>query len=278
MNFIFIAILFAGVTWAQAVIDGTTYPICRNPVANATTDSMGRQWGWENNASCVVPSPSCSAVPPIKHINNPTYSGTGVPGNTDLRRYWDCSRQECSNAYATLSKRLPTCNANEQVIDNDVQPSMICSDNQQPKAINDEYSYAYVSVPMSMSPGGASDTCGRCLEIVIGAKTASGVNKKLLTQICNNGVARFDLQVPGAGIGDFDSCHPRYAGKNYDFGEQQAGFSNDQLYPNVGACDKLPPVIQPGCQWLFNWYQRNNEVVSYSEIECPAYFNLLARK
>ena len=162
----------------------------------------------------------------------------------------------------TLETTVDSCSKDEEVLSSpyalpafDGGPAYICSAQQQPVAINDEYSYAYVSVPQSMTSDGSLDTCCRCLEIVLGVTTTAGVPKKLLAQIVNNGVARFDLQVPGAGIGDWGSCHLRYNNvASYNFGDQQAGFSAAQY--TVEACQNLPSILQPGCEWLFNWYDR----------------------
>ncbi len=37
------------------VIDGSYYKVCNNKAAASAPDNWGRRWGWENNASCVVP-------------------------------------------------------------------------------------------------------------------------------------------------------------------------------------------------------------------------------
>lgn len=197
-------------------------------------------------------------MPTIEYLDNSQTKGYGLPGNTDIVRYWDCSKQACSYPKSTLESLVESCDKNEEFLSNpnaapafDGGDAYICSAQQQPVAINEEYSYAYVSVPESMMNGGSSATCCRCLEIVVGVTTSAGVPKKLLAQIVNNGVARFDLQVPGAGIGDFNSCQERYSGANYDFGDQQAGFSAAQYA--VSACQNLPTILQPGCEWLFNW-------------------------
>lgn len=200
-------------------------------------------------------------LPSIEYIDNSQTYGFGLPGNTDIVRYFDCSKQSCAYPMSSLESVVESCDINENVLSNpndapafDGGDAYICSAQQQPVAINEEYSYAYVSVPTTMMTGGSSSTCCRCLEIVLGVTTEAGVPKKLLAQIVNNGVARFDLQVPGAGIGDYNSCQERYAGGSYDFGDQQAGFSAAQY--TVTACQSLPSILQPGCEWLFNWYDR----------------------
>lgn len=44
-----------GTQTGTKAIDGTNYKVCTNKAAASAPDNWGRRWGWENNASCVVP-------------------------------------------------------------------------------------------------------------------------------------------------------------------------------------------------------------------------------
>ena len=84
----------------------------------------------------------------------------------------------------------------------------------------------------------------------------------------------FDLQIPGAGQGIFDSgCavqFPDYASGDFDCDRNYGGCGD------ATGCDRLPEALQPGCAWRFDDYKyhepmtSNNPYVRFRRVRCPA--------
>merc|ERR1712176_448458 len=103
--------------------------------------------------------------------------------------------------------------------------------------------------------------------------------KNMVVQITNigydvNGEHSFDLQIPGAGQGAFtDGCTRQFGGYN------SSEFDCDNNYGGCNersGCDRLPPSLQSGCRWRYDWYrwlteagQTNNPYVDFRRVQCP---------
>jgi len=90
-----------------------------------------------------------------------------------------------------------------------------------------------------------------------------------------NGEHSFDLQIPGAGQGIFDTgCTRQF--RNYKSGD----FDCDNNYggcDDKSGCSRLPSDLREGCEWRFDWYQwlkqngqTNNPWVKFRRVRCPS--------
>ncbi len=91
---------------------------------------------------------------------------------------------------------------------------------------------------------------------------------ELIVQVTNTGgdlgPNHFDLQMPGGGVGIFNGCVSQF-GNSFSWGAQYGGVSQRS------DCLKIPPVLQPGCFWRFDWFQNaDNPTVSFKQVSCPA--------
>jgi len=131
--------------------------------------------------------------------------------------------------------------------------------------------------------------CGQCFELQFTAeKHKDGdwggahpdlVGKRMILQVTNigedvKGTHSFDIQIPGAGQGIFDTgCvaqFPDYEKDDFDNGKRYGGCSKKS------ECQRLPKKMQDGCKWHFDWYkwafeggQTNNPYVNFHRVKCP---------
>jgi len=92
--------------------------------------------------------------------------------------------------------------------------------------------------------------------------------KVMIVQVTNTGGDlgnnQFDLQMPGGGFGLFDECTNQF-GSSYQWGAQYGGVSSRD------ACQYLPPVLQSGCYWRFDWFMdANNPTMNFVQVTCPS--------
>lgn len=168
--------------------------------------------------------------------------------------------------------------------------SASCADNK-PFKVNDGLSMGFSAVAVSGNHGLTGDTnCGQCYELLFvdrrhpngnwGGSHPDLVGKTMVVQVTNigydvNGEHSFDLQIPGAGQGIFDNgCTRQFSGFNSgDFDcDNNYGGCNDK-----SGCSRLPPALQDGCEWRYDWYkwliasgQSNNPWVRFRRVKCPS--------
>jgi hypothetical protein len=97
--------------------------------------------------------------------------------------------------------------------------------------------------------------------------STSIAGKQLIVQVTNTGGDlgnnQFDLQMPGGGFGLFDGCETQFPGP-YVWGQTYGGVSQRS------DCNNLPPVLQSGCFWRFDWFEdANNPTMVFTAISCP---------
>lgn len=149
----------------------------------------------------------------------------------------------------------------------------------------------FAAVAVSGSHGlTGDDNCGQCYELrFLDQKHSNGnwggshpdlVGKTMVVQVTNigydvNGEHSFDLQIPGAGQGIFDTgCTRQF--RNYKSGD----FDCDNNYggcDDKSGCSRLPSDLREGCEWRFDWYQwlkqngqTNNPWVKFRRVRCPS--------
>jgi hypothetical protein len=74
---------------------------------------------------------------------------------------------------------------------------------------------------------------------------------------------QFDIATPGGGVGQFNGCWKEWNG--IATGDQFGGFTVRS------QCATLPPNLQAGCYWRFDWYQQSepSPTVDFYETPCP---------
>jgi len=133
------------------------------------------------------------------------------------------------------------------------------------------------------------NNCAMCYQLVFtdtvhpdgnwGGAHPDLVGKTMVIQVTNigydvSGVHSFDLQIPGAGQGIYDSgCvaqFPGYASGDFDCDNNYGGCSN------ITGCSRLPTDLQAGCEWRYTWYEwlledgkTNNPYVDFRRVQCP---------
>jgi hypothetical protein len=167
-----------------------------------------------------------------------------------------------------------------------------CSD-QQPFAINSSLSMGFAAASVSGLHGlNGDDNCGQCYELRFtdvehisngwpwGGSHPELVGKSMVVQVTNIGYDvigehSFDLMIPGAGQGAFNTGCPRqfpgYSSGQFDCNNNWGGCGD------IGGCASLPVELQAGCQWRYTWYywfaangQTNNPHVDFRRIRCPS--------
>lgn len=159
-----------------------------------------------------------------------------------------------------------------------------------PIRVNDSFSMGFAAAAVGGQSGLEGDAnCGQCYELQFtsqihtpdnwGGSHPDLVGKTHIVQVTNigldvSGQHSFDLQVPGAGQGLFTSgCTKQFPGK------QTGDFDCDTPYggcDDKSGCSRLPDVLQPGCEWRYEWYkwlvsggQTNNPFVRFRRVKCP---------
>lgn len=92
----------------------------------------------------------------------------------------------------------------------------------------------------------------------------------MIVQAVNTGsdvsTTQFDLTIPGGGVGIFtEGCTTEWNAPATGWGQQYGGVSS------LSECSALPSVLQPGCDFRFDWMQgADNPNVNYERVACPA--------
>ena len=171
-----------------------------------------------------------------------------------------------------------------------------------PIAVNDSLSYAYVAALMS------TNSCGKCFHLQFDGsfKDVSSINppkethlalkgKHLIAMIVSNGHdieedGRFDLMVPGGGVGAFDALSTQVNGSYINWGAGFGGFLTEcqskhgednklEVYQECvkDMCDAAFggsdfPNLWRGCHWFAEWYMAaDNPTYNWEEVDCPQY-------
>jgi len=107
-------------------------------------------------------------------------------------------------------------------------------------------------------------TCCACYELTF---QGSLWGKKLLVQVTNSGTDllenQFDLQIPGGGVGIFNGCQAQWNTGVDGWGDRYGGCRWRE------ECYNLPPQLQAGCFWRFDWLG-DNPLMTFKRYRCPA--------
>ena len=161
-----------------------------------------------------------------------------------------------------------------------------------PFQVSEDLSMGFAAAAVGGVSGLNGDAnCGQCFELVFtseqhfdgmyswGGAHPDLVGKRHVVQVTNigydvSGVHSFDLMIPGAGQGIFDSgCSrqfPGYSSGDFDCDNNYGGCSERS------GCERLPPALRAGCYWRYDWYmwlassgQTNNPWVNFRRVRCP---------
>ncbi|KAK1755907.1 barwin-like endoglucanase [Echria macrotheca] len=214
--------------------------------------------------------------------------GTGI---TKAKSYtgWDCCKPVCAttnnrNDLLTSRGAARVCDKDNRLLDqttglransgcNGVPSSsgaaFMC-DSYQPIPVADNLTYAF-AIQVSDNQNSDNTNCCRCYEVLW--ITGAAINKTAVVQVVTPGGASGDIKkndliflTPGGGVGPLSTgCTAQY-GNSYSWGEQRGGFKNRE------ACDGLPPNLQGGCYWRFNWGkgEMNGWDIQYKPTQCPS--------
>jgi len=166
-----------------------------------------------------------------------------------------------------------------------------CTSNH-PFVVNDGLSMGFAAAAVTGGHHLTGDTnCGQCYELVFVASQHPGspnawggaapglVGRRMIVQVTNigedvDGNHSFDLQIPGAGLGSRSTgCvaqFPGYSVSDFDCGRRYGGCKSRS------GCSRLPPALQAGCTWRYDWLQwleeggqTNNPYVKFRRVKCP---------
>ncbi len=111
--------------------------------------------------------------------------------------------------------------------------------------------------------------CCKCYKLTWTSGAAAG--KQMVVQAINaatgtGSVTANDMVIltPGGGVGPHSKgCEKQYGAT---WGQTNGGVDSRQ------ACENLPPNLQGGCYWRFNWARgdMNQWDISYDQVACPS--------
>mmetsp|Transcript_6459 Transcript_6459/g.19616 ORF Transcript_6459/g.19616 Transcript_6459/m.19616 type:complete len:451 (+) Transcript_6459:30-1382(+) len=218
--------------------------------------------------------------------------------------YWDCCKPSCSwPGKGNVDRPVRSCEAETGATLSDYNTVSVCdagtaascSDNI-PFIRSEEVTMGFAAAAVCAEdaescPSGLNgdENCGQCFELEWtdeefdygGGSHPSIVGKRHVIQVTNigydvTGTHAFDLQIPSAGQGLFDTgCAVQFPG--FDIGD----FDCDNRYggcDDVTGCDRLPDELVPGCEWRFaegvyGWKIENgksdNPYIRFRRVRCP---------
>eukprot|EP00833_Pecoramyces_ruminatium_P012073 jgi/Orpsp1_1/1186105/evm.model.c7180000096916.1 len=264
---------------------------CCNTCEVNTTDGDGA-WGIENGQWCGIRY-SCGGqqrktTTTTKRTTTTTTTKTpeptsGVPLNpppvTNGRsgkttRYWDCCVASCAwDANTNAKHPVNVCEKNgiTRIQGFDYRTGSVCTggsgymcNDNQPWAINENVSYGFVAA--GFDSGNQKEWCCTCQRLQFTSGSISG--KQMVVQITNTGTDltenHFDIQMPGGGVGIYNGCSAQWGAGNDGWGQRYGGISSSS------ECSQLPPELQAGCKWRFDWFKNSdNPRVTFERVQCP---------
>lgn len=263
-----------------------------NPSSSSSSTPMAVQ---STTKSTTTVASVTSSKPTTGSSTQTTKSPNWIEG-TYVTGYWDCCKPSCSwPNKGSVSAPVRACKSDGTTANPmDVSVclggvSASCADNQ-PWQASETLSFGFAAAAVSGSHGLSGDNnCGQCYELQFtseihlngnwGGAHPNLVGKSHVVQVTNigydvSGEHSFDLQIPGAGQGIFTSgCTRQFLGKaSGDFDcNNNFGGCND-----ISGCARLPAVLQPGCQWRYNFFKwliangkSNNPYVRFRRVRCP---------
>jgi hypothetical protein len=211
-------------------------------------------------------------------------------------RFWDCCKPSCSWPGNVPQGKNPVKSCNQQNQSTSSNTDSACSGggayacwDMAPWAVSDTLAYGYAAFNGSQ--------CGQCYELKFTGQSNSAGNdpgsaalcgKTMIVQVINIGnitQGRFDLMIPGGGVGQFNACTNQWNVSGSALGEQYGGVqltcqkqSSDygaRKSCTTNACNNLfknsnQANLLAGCKWGVDWLQAaDNPKVVYRQVSCP---------
>jgi len=246
---------------------------------------------------------SCEAVGTPAPTPAPTPVPAGWIPATWTTGYWDCCKPSCSwTGKGKVNKPVRTCDIRTGLAASNLSEVSVCKGghaavcpDQAPFFVNSGLSMGFAAAAVGGKQHGLNgdENCGQCFELRFTGqqhKNKAGpgfwggahpdlVGKRMIIQVTNigydvTGNHSFDIMIPGAGQGAFSSgCRRQFPGHgkdDFDCGTRYGGCDNKD------GCDRLPPHLQAGCKWRYDWYlwlkddaRTNNPYVEFQRVKCP---------
>lgn len=235
---------------------------------------------------------STNAAKRILATRSPWVAGTWTTG------YWDCCKPSCAwPGKGNVDQPVAACDAKTGQRLRNFSEASVCTNGtaasciaNQPFVVRPGLAMGFAAAAVSGLSGLTGDeNCGQCYELkfvdrmhndtdVWGGAHRDLVDKSLVVQITNighdvSGKHSFDIQIPSAGQGLFTGCTRQFTGfrtDDFDCGQRYGGCEA------IEGCLLLPPELQPGCYWRFDWYmwfkeqgKTNNPWVQFRRVRCP---------
>jgi len=187
-------------------------------------------------------------------------------------RYWDCAKVSASwPGKASVTSPVKTCAKDGITVLSATTPgsanggaAYTCNNNQ-PWAVNSTLAYGFAAANLQGLTE-ANWSCA-CYELTFNSGPVNG--KKMVVQAINTGgdlgANHFGLLIPGAGVGIFNACTSQWNAPADGWGARYGGISSKS------QCQTLPPQLQPGCNWRFDWFlNADNPTLTFVPVACPA--------
>jgi hypothetical protein len=214
----------------------------------------------------------------IEAAAQPSFTYLSAPAPAKTVRYWDCCKASGSwPGKAPVNSPVAAC-AKDGVtrVDPNARnvcggggtsgPSYMCN-NQQPFVVNASLSYGFAAA--NLVGKSESDTSCACYALQFTSGPVTGqthvVQVLNLGASASTGSSRFDLLIPGGGVGIFNGCQDQWGAPSDGWGPRYGGVTSPS------ECAKLPSQLQAGCNWRFAWFKNaDNPTATFRRVKCPA--------
>jgi len=213
--------------------------------------------------------------------------------------YWDCCKPSCAwmgKGHVDHPARSCDAKTGKVLLDSNVKSvctggsAASCTDNKPFHLLGKNLSMGFAAAAVSGNHGLTGDAnCGQCFELRFVDQSHDGgswggaapalVGKSMIVQVTNigydvTGEHSFDIQIPGAGQGAFQSgCQAQFSGfssGDFDCDTPYGGCADEK------GCSRLPQELQAGCKWRYDWFhwmqmggKTNNPYVDFRRVRCP---------
>ena len=281
----------SGITWSPTSINSAINTAQTISGVTATASCSG-----SNQTANCAGTITVTAPPQSSQSSTPSSSSTGggggspsytptTPGNesSKVTQYWDACKPSCSWS-GKGGKQANSCNITGTNIGHNDGDRSACDGgnaftcmNQAPWKVGN-VSFGYVAAGIGQ--------CGDCWQFDFPNGHVMVVMKTNIGDIKEG--AKFDLMIPGGGVGDFDALSRQVTNSgvsNPDMGVRYGGFrgkcgwdysaqSVNCVKDMCNAAFKNLPDLKAGCLWwtenLGNSGNWNNPTVKYKSVTCPS--------
>lgn len=211
--------------------------------------------------------PGFSSIIPDAAAASPslTYLSASAAGKTT--RYWDCNKASGSwPNKAPVTSPVRSCAVNGVTVLSPSNLNSFMCNNLQPWVVDANFSYGFAAAELVGKL--ESDTSCACYALQFNSGPVTG--QTFVAQVISStalvaGVQnRFDLLIPGGGVGLLNGCQSQWGAPSDGWGARWGGVTS------AAECLKLPAQLQPGCNWRFSWFKNaDNPTATFRRVRCP---------